>query len=196
MCFDAVSSRNSFLLNLVASVVLLTGSALNKWTALFSLSFSLIQYIEYRIWSCPSQNVVWTSRVEPALWLQTVVQTAGFMWYRNSSSLLPLLLVYIYKFASSVAYPSTDKSYKGKGGHLVWYTDASKGVFGRVSSGLLYLLGLFLPLYLALPETSFLLAYGAATFTYLYNKYNASQEFSSMWCIYGTLYPFVALWMR
>ena len=198
MCFDAESSRNAFILNFMLSTILLFGNSLDKWVAFFSISFSLIQLLEYKIWSSTTEeeNMKWTSLVEPALWLQTIVQTGSAIWAtkENTTILQILLSIMIYKFFTTK--PSKDKSYKGKGGHLVWYNDDAKGVFGNSTSGLIYLAGLFIPLYLGLPSTLWSLMYGTFSFAFLYNKYNATQEFSSMWCIYGTLYPLVRLISR
>lgn len=165
----------------------------NVWVGLFSLTFALIQVIEALIWLMREVNAdvhrfaVW---IEPALWLQCVVQCGCWSVVNASRLSLGLFATYIVLLLRSLF--STSRSagavaYPGKYGHLVWSRSSSDFVpiFHRTEA-CLYMLGLFLPL--VRTGQGLQLLVGGLTCLYNLAQYWTTNEFASEWCFMAIYY--------
>jgi len=210
MCFDWQSSLTSWAISTGASWYLYKRNKnYDRWNAGFITCFSTIQLLEAGIWKTdPSKGVtenneLLTKLILVGLSAQPLVQTYGAYVFTQETVLWYATWVFVGFLIYSIwrilkAKPGDFYSTIGSKGHLVWHSTngekGKEGVFGTWS-GVLYLLGIFIPLFFmkdygGLP----LMAIGILTAAYV--LYIAGPgEFGSMWCYTAIFYSVVALVM-
>lgn len=131
MCFTASLSRNALIFGMLSSLALLQfgkDNNENKILAYFFMFVSLMQYVEYLIWTdlnCKNGNNKLAGIIGPLLnYLQPVVLLLLILFYKNEYDTIPLLLnlIYVlYIFKQYYVYLQKDDlcSKKTKG-HLSW----------------------------------------------------------------------------
>ena len=197
MCFNKETSIGAWLISLVLAFYLyIRNKNYDRWNAGFIVTFTTIQLLEAGIWfSLETHNSnlgnIFTKCVLVVLLLQPLVQTYlgyefthAYILYVMSFVYLGLVVWAIYKVTTITAHSEI-----GVNGHLVW--SVSKYMNGIV--GVLYIAGLFLPLffmdnYKGIP----LVVVGVITALYSLIKTNM-KEFSSYWCFTAVIYGVVAL---
>jgi len=214
MCYSFESSFNNWFLILVLSACLIVNDRGNEiankidiWIALFTLTFGQIQIVEAMIWNELSKPNLDKKKISQLvsyipilLAAQPLVQSLGAYYVTKDINMLYLSFIYfvilLYQQYTSFNIDSFD-AVKGENGHLVWIRYDSKGekinIFGNSIFGLLYIIGLFLPLFF-MPDTIMkysLLAYGIASL--IFSRYYSGKEFSSYWCYIAIFYGVIAL---
>lgn len=214
MCYSFESSFNNWLLILLLSACLIVndkGDAIAKkiniWIALFALTFGQIQIIEAMIWNELKNSVVnkqslskLVSYIPILLIAQPLVQCLGAYYVTKDENMLYLSFLYVvillYQLYTSYNINNFN-AIKGENGHLVWIRYDEYGneisIFGNSIFGVLYLIGLFLPL-LWMPDVIMkysLLTYGIMSL--IFSVYYSGKQFYSFWCYIGSLYACISL---
>ena len=159
--------------------------------------FGCIQLLEKYLWKCLETNDVQTNKkltgwAHPLLWMQCIIQCLGAVYFMNKSGineghvtlLFTLTVYYIYQVFRDIR--QHEQTVIGPNGHLI----CMKGM--STMQGVMYFMGLMLPLLLTSSTSKHLLMFGAATALLCYHNYGKTGEFSSMWCLVAVLYPLVA----
>jgi hypothetical protein len=110
-------------------------------------------------------------------------------------SIIFLLIVGISLFRIGTAKKGQFHTEPGEKGHLVWEDNNSSSFIGCGIIGVLYMLGLFVPLLFMEKGKGYpLLGVGIATL--IYSLFVAGRgEFSSLWCFFSVIYAVVALFV-
>lgn len=203
MCIDAKTSISAWLICIIIAVYLWhRNQNYDRWNALFIATFTLIQLLEAGIWS-GYNNQLLTEIILVALLLQPMVQTFASYYYTESIFMKYLIIVYAIILVYTIYRVITAQqgqfySDRGPNGHMVWHDTRYPNSFlagGYSFIGVLYLIGLFVPL-LFMKDYKWvpLIIVGLGTLFYsLYMTRN--QEFSSVWCLSATLYALVAIFI-
>jgi hypothetical protein len=195
MCYSTQASITAWIISVIIGIYLWKRDhKYDRWNAGFIWSFSAIQLWEAGIWSS-SNNEIYLRLILITLMLQPLAQTFG-AWKTTSSQFLEIMVgIYILLFLYTI-YRSLTEHFSvsiGPSGHLIW--DSNKGSFlsGEypIISGL-YLVGLILGLFWALPTSIPLIIIGISTMLWSLSKVS-SREFGSYWCYISVLYSMVAL---
>lgn len=177
---------------------------------MFIVSFATIQFWEGILWLSPRDSSKSTEVgriIVPLILLtllsQPIAQTYGA--YKTSSKAGKKNDVLRVSFYIAIAlflwglYEVLTKSFSykvGENGHLVWEKNSTPGLLNSPSDiiGILYLIGLFLPLlWMEMKYAIPLLLVGAATFIFSMSRTRKTGEFSSYWCYTAVLYSLVCL---
>lgn len=206
MCYDTKSSLIAWIIAVVISLFLIhRNRSYDRWNAGFILVFSSIQLFEGGLWSTKNQSInsFITKIILVFLLLQPLMQTYLGAKYTKSNFLHMMIYIYfaiilygLYRVVTSSKgefYTNT-----GEGGHLIWNDKKHPNSFlsgGIPLIGILYFIGLFLPLMFAEKYKGIpLLLIGLLTLCYSLTKAKKG-EFSSLWCYYSVIYAVVALFV-
>lgn len=211
MCFDTQSSLTAWIIaNSISIYLWCRNKNYDRWNAGFITTFTTIQLLEAGLWSSGKDsdvNSILTSLIAVMLMAQPLVQvylgytyTKEIILYYMSFIYLALFLYAIFKVlrtssAGGASNASHYHSVVGPNGHWIWKNGSSDSVINGWVIGLLYLIGLFVPLlfmkdYRGLP----LLFVGIVTAIYSL-VISGKGEFGSMWCITAVLYSVVAIFV-
>jgi len=196
MCYDVKSSLTSWSIAVAIAIYLyIRNRNYDRWNSGFIIAFTTIQLVEAGLWSTDNKglNSLLTRLVLMVLLFQPFVQTyLGAQATKNT-----FLHIGSYIFLGIIIYgllASTNKNLRsnvGKNGHLVWHLE---GMMGGVV-GILYLLGLFVPLLFMKEGRGLpLLITGLITAAFSASK-AGTGEFSSLWCYYSVIYSVVAVFV-
>lgn len=214
MCFTAKASVSAWwIMALIALFLWYRNENFDRALSIFVLTLGLIQLIEYGIHN-NANGAQGGKALFITLWLQCLVLAIGvFIFIKvavaNGSSgqkFLELLaglnlilfavifvLALIYTFFSSAQFTAV----VGASGHIEWYRNGH-ALMGNV--GILYLIGIFVPLFLIFWYYRFanigialLIIYGILSAAYVISTY-PPEAFSSMWCYLAVGFAFLA-WM-
>jgi hypothetical protein len=117
-----------------------------------------------------------------------------------SKQFLVLTMAYFVLFIWSIIQ-ATDNNAKfqsrpGADGHLQWSRPGKVGFVGSNPAGFVYVFGLAFGLFFMLPSLfGFMLVGLGGLLVILSAKNHQGGSFASMWCLYATLYAFLALIM-
>jgi hypothetical protein len=203
MCYSTESSYNNWLLTLIGCIIVLLNynDYLSKWIAIFTLTFSQIQVFEAIAWKNIENNkddIKFNSKLLYLLYAQPLVNTLfaynlshnKFLLYLLFAICSAILYIHIYKVPINII--------KGENHHLVWLynndpidpesiIDNKKIMIDSIGL-IIYLLGLFIPIFFVNNNKIkyYLLFYFLFTYLYSYINYNKTRELSSYWCFIGT----------
>ena len=196
MCFDAPTSLFSWAVaNSIALYLWNRNLKYDRWNAAFIFTFTLVQLLEAGLWSTKqkSLNHLFTGLILLALLAQPLVQS--YMGYSQTKKRFLLILVWVYTilfiWGIFQFFTQKFKSYPGKCGHLIWESENSHLLGPFV---LLYLVGLFIPLFYMGTSGGVLILIGAITFIYSWMR-TKGKEFSSLWCFTAIAYAFAAIFL-
>ena len=198
MCYSTRSSLTAWLVSVVIAAYLWKrNKRFDRWNSLFILSFSAVQLFEAGIWSSDSERCrnLYLGLLLVALYSQPLAQTFGAWKTTGSIVLKRFIILYGFILLYTVYRIFTEKFYStvGPNGHLVWNSTGTDFITGGCKIlGVLYLIGLFLGLLWALPNSLPLIAIGAITFIWSLTQ-TSSGEFGSYWCYTAVAYSIVAL---
>lgn len=214
MCFDTKSSLIAWSVSVASAVYLYKRNRkYDRWNSMFITSFSTIQALEAGIWhyqpgstdpKAKKANEILTELILLALMSQPLAQS--YMgWLETKELVLKILSwvfigIILYSFLRIIrAKPGEFSTTIGSKGHLVWKDQKSGSFSGPMIVGLLYLLGLFVPLLYMTGRGAYgistgliLLAVGIVTAIYAW-FYAGPGEFSSYWCYAAVLYSLLAI---
>lgn len=210
MCFDSKSSLLAWTISYsIAWYLFNRNNGIDRWSAGFIIAFSTIQLLEAGIWMTTEENKndhtsenmndLLTRLVLIVLVLQPFVQS--YLGYKYSGSQLlgfytlicvAMLAWAFYRIGSSEK--GQFSSSRGSGGHMVWNDAKSSNSFlGPI--GILYMIGLFIPLFF-LPDNKGLILIAVGVITAVFSLLKAGpKEFSSYWCYSAVLYSLIALFL-
>lgn len=210
MCYSFESSINAWFYALIGSIILILFARdlrLCIWVSIFTITFTQIQVIEAIAWNNidndgSQESLESLYRYIPILlWSQPLVQS--LFGYLYSGNLLLLYLSFIFIFIIIIDLQTNDTySIKvSEQGHLIWVRKRNNKKIFILGGGdgydnlykLLYIFGIFAPLFV-IKDTLFLVGLvGYGLFSYLYTILNYNiDEFNSMWCYYAVNYITVA----
>lgn len=204
MCFDPNSSLLAWVISYsIAYYLFYRNRRYDRWNAAFILAFSLIQLLEAGLWTTiydnnAQMNDLLTRLVFIALLIQPFVQSYMGATYTSSQMLYVLAFIYflliIYGLYSiGASKPGQYNTTVGQNGHLVW-NNGNGGLFNGWT-GILYLLGLFVPLFF-MDKSAWIPLVTVAAITAAWSLYSSStSEASSMWCMAAVAYSIVALFV-
>lgn len=206
MCYDKESSLSSWVVaNVIAIYLFSRNKNYDRWNAGFIAVFTTIQLLEAGIWWSIDQkspnysNELLTKFILLVLLLQPVAQSYLGAKLTRSTTLYYIalacfgVLVWTLFFRMGTSSPGQFSSSKGPGGHLVWSDSKTNNFLGGWGITLLYLVGLFAPLFFAKNYKGLpLVIVGLATAFYS-TVIAQPGEFGSLWCYYGVIYSLVAL---
>lgn len=204
MCFDANSSLLAWVISYsIAYYLFYRNRRYDRWNAAFILVFSLIQLLEAGLWTSlidanTSMNDLLTRLVFIVLLLQPLVQSYMGATYTKAQILYVLAVIYLAMlvwglYQISISKPGQYHTSVGAKGHLVW-NNGSGGLFGGVT-GILYLIGLFAPLFF-MDKRAWIPLVSVAVLTAAYSWYmTRGKEASSFWCLSAVAYAIVALFV-
>lgn len=209
MCFDKQSSFLAWSLSCsIAFYLYKRDRGYDKWNAGFIISFATIQLIESGLWLTVENdnkgiNSLLTKIILLTLVSQPLVQTYLGYKYTKSDILGILSFVFagimLWSILRVVKSPNSDfSSTVGPNGHLVWEDSSNKSNFmGNSFVGIMYLLGLFIPLMIGMQYRSkevFLIAVGICTAIYSL-LYAGPKQFNSYWCFTAVAYSIAAIFV-
>lgn len=208
MCFDMQSSLLGWTLAYSISVFLYyRNQNYDRWNAAFIICFSTIQFLEAGLWldiDSPSSNNgnindLLTRLILLTLLAQPLVQ--NYMGYINTKE--PILMLTSFVFLGGLVWagwrvgtskPGQFSSAPGPNGHLVWSDSKSPNFLGGIM-GMIYVAGLFIPLFFMKEwKGAALIAIGVIT-AVLSLMFTSKGEFASYWCYAAVLYAIVALFV-
>jgi len=204
MCFDPNSSLLAWVISYsIAYYLFYRNRRYDRWNAAFILVFSLIQLLEAGLWTTvyddnQAMNDLLTRIVLIILLLQPFVQSYMGATYTKSQILYVLTFIYFLLliwgfYRITVSKSGQFQTSVGPNGHLVW-NDGSGGMFNGWS-GILYLAGLFVPLFF-MDKAAWIPLVSVAALTAVWSWYSTKGlEFSSMWCVSAVAYSIVALFV-
>lgn len=209
MCFSSKASFSAFAILVCVSLILFVRNKnYDRYIAPFIFALSLIQLVEFGIHNGNVGKNTAGASLYIILWLQCFVLFLGvFLFMKNEAQSTERTLLkttgkiftFIYGIILVFAVISVFTIYKGSfsgspgpSGHIEWYKN---GGFLLGNLGILYLAGIFLPLFLlflyflksdknnclASGGTLLLLLYGIFSFIFVRLNY-PENAFSSMWC--------------
>lgn len=204
MCFDPNSSLLAWVISYsIAYYLFYRNRRYDRWNAAFIIVFSLIQLLEAGLWTTvyddnAAMNDLLTRMVLIVLLLQPLVQSYMGATYTKAQVLYVLAFIYfllliwgVYRIA--VSKPGQFNTTVGPNGHLVW-NDGKGGMFNGWS-GILYLAGLFVPLFF-MDKSAWIPLVSVAAITAGWSWYSTKGlEFSSFWCVSAVSYAIVALFV-
>lgn len=206
MCFSFESSFGAWLIAVIIAIYLFyRNRRYDRWNAAFIFTFTLIQLLEAGIWSNKTNedtnncglDDMYVAMILLVLTLQPLVQTYCGYRYTKSTLLLYLMFALMVILVTNIIRVSSNKnkffSTVGKNGHLVWNVKNEKysQFLGNFPVPLLYLIGLFLPLFYQ-NNGIFLLLVGGITAAFSFSR-ASTKEFGSLWCYTAVAYAFVSL---
>ena len=191
MCYSFHSSLIGWLVGTGASIYMLSQPDIyNNWISLFILTYSQIQIFEAILWSSLEKkdiNSYTTSIIPYLLLVQPLINS--YMGYQitNEKILYYMSLFYIFLilYYAFITRNSTYETIISKNGTLDWnrYEGEQKVQFlGNAFVGVVYLLGLFIPLFFIPNVTMRYIAITYAFVTFFYMLYIYRSELSSRWC--------------
>lgn len=206
MCFDMQSSLLGWTLAYSISVFLYyRNQNYDRWNASFIICFSTIQLLEAGLWLdrvSPSNNSVndlLTRLILITLLTQPLVQ--NYMGYVNTKE--PILMLTSFVFLGGLVWagwrictskPGQFASSPGPNGHLVWSDTQSPTFLGGIM-GMIYLAGLFIPLFF-MKEWKGVALITIGILTAIYSlMFTSKGEFASYWCYAAVLYAIAALFV-
>ncbi len=200
MCYSTESSLIAWVISVVIGCYLWNRNRkYDRWNASFIWTFSAVQLWEAGIWSTTgkSQQNLYLKLLLLTLFAQPLMQSYSG-WQATGSPTLKiltgiLLLVWFYTLYRTF----TEQFYASQGphGHLVWHSDSGSFYAGKMPAlGILYLLGIFLPLLWMLPKSILLLAIGIATLFWSLSQVSIG-EFGSYWCYVAVAYSITAVYI-
>jgi hypothetical protein len=224
MCYSTRSSFIAWFIAVGIAIYLYNRNKnYDRWNAMFIFTFTLIQLLEGLLWSTSSQklNNILTIFVLIVLLLQPLVQSKAGADATNNKWLEMMIYLYVivllYGLFYIYRYGKNFYTSVGESGHLVWHFEhrpfediprakfPARGKFQVDSQcesdnilkgpiGLLYLMGLFIPLLFAGWKGLPLLLTGI--FTAIYSlRIAGKDEFSSLWCYYSVIYAVIAIFV-
>ena len=196
MCFSAESSIIAWMISVIIACYLwYRNRNHDRWNAGFIITFSLVQLWEAGIWSGKNPSIM-LQLILVSLFAQPLIQTYGASTsYPNSKVLKTLIGVYLLLLVYALYRAMTEQFYAtiGPHGHIVWNSQQGSFVTGEYPIiGILYLLGLFIGLFWALPQSWSLITIGVLTFVFAQSRANTG-EFNSYWCFTAVAYSVAAL---
>ncbi|MDB4769361.1 hypothetical protein OAG24_00200 [bacterium] len=213
MCFSIESSLSAWLVSVVASVILINKGTKNndyftrEWLPAFILVFSTIQLLEAGIWaSFDNKNL--TKLIFLGLLAQPLTQSYMGSKDPNITSEVHAQILKVMTFVFSgvmiwgiwKSMTSSFSSHVGNNGRLVWNVDGSS--LSNSFPGILYLIGIVLPLLFVKPiERSLpLIMVGIATFIFSWYQTRdsvsgKSEGFGSYWCFSAIAFSLTALFV-
>lgn len=210
MCFDMQSSLLAWTLAYTISIFLYyRNQNYDRWNAAFIISFATIQFLEAGLWlgieaPSPSEsksgiNDLLTRLVLLTLMTQPLVQ--NYMGYVSTKE--PILKLTSFVFLGTLIWtgwrlwrsePGQFSTAPGPNGHLVW-SDSKSPVFLGGIMGMIYVAGLFIPLFFMNEwKGATLIAIGVIT-AILSLLFTSKGEFASYWCYAAVLYAIAALFV-
>jgi len=195
MCYDYKSSIIAWLVGSGASVYMLANPDIYYiWIPLFILTYSQIQILEAFLWKSLNDkeaNGYVTNLIPYFLLLQPLVNSyAGYKTTNENvlyyMTIMYILLILYYAMITKQSTYQTSVNNKNEG--LIWDRYDQDGnktmLLGNGLIGILYLLGLFIPLlYIPDPTTRYTVTTFAIV-TFLYSLYNYGKDLSSRWCYF------------
>lgn len=202
MCFSFESSLTAWIISNAISLYLFNrNKKYDRWLSGFITVFSTVQLLEAGLWCTKSKDInsLLTKLIFIALLLQPLVQTYLGSIYTGSNILFYMSFVFLGLLIWGILRCGKYYSTIGPNGHQVWRFksgDHTSGLFGGsygYIAGLLYLIGIFVPL-LFLPYSKSLPLIGVGLLTLLYSLYNSSTgEFGSLWCFTAVFYSIISV---
>lgn len=210
MCFDKDSSLLAWTLSYTIAWYLFNRNKnFDRWNAGFIIAFATIQVLEAGLWANnddgknPDINGVLTKLILLTLVFQPFFQT--YLGYKYTKSNLLKMMTFIYVGIIMWTLMRLWKSKQGQfssapgpNGHMVWTDSAKPNDFlGGKMIGLLYFIGLFLPLLYMTGyggRGAFLIAIGVITAIYSM-IFAGGKEFSSYWCFSAVAYSIASIFV-
>lgn len=198
MCYDVKTSLTAWGIAITIAVYLyIRNKNYDRWNSGFIIAFTTMQLVEAGLWSTHNKklNEVLTRLVLMVLLFQPFIQTyLGAQATKNTFLHLMsyvFLGIIVYGLIASANSSLNLRTTTGKNGHLVWHLEGMMG--GAV--GILYLLGLFIPLLFMKEGRGLpLLVTGLITAAFSATK-AGTGEFGSLWCLYAVIYAVVAIFV-
>ena len=198
MCYSAPASFTALIISVGIAIWLWNRNRkYDRWNALFIISFAMIQLWEGLIWMGYDSSVM-VSLILLTLLTQPLAQSYGGWKTLHNPSLEWMFYGYVMLLIYGFYLVSTRGHYSsvGKHGHLKWNSFTSEkrsGLFPGMI-GIVYLIGLFLPLLFAWREMWPLLIVGGLTAYYSMIS-SSSGEFGSKWCYFAVIYSITAIFI-
>lgn len=234
MCFDKDSSLLAWTISYtIAMFLFYRNRNFDRWNAGFIICFATIQLLEAGLWSVYEEKTknehskeitdLITRLILIALVTQPLFQTyLGYKHLPKENAISDGLKLMCFVFIGILLWsfyriwkskPGEFSSQPGPNGHMIWtdskYPNNFLGGAGGIMIGVLYFIGLFVPL-LAMAYFSsgtavnkgplgvygplLLLLVGITTAIYSL-KYAAPKEFSSYWCFVAVAYSLTSLFV-
>lgn len=211
MCYSYQSSIVSWLVASASSIYMLANpEQYYTWIPLFILTFTQIQIFEAVIWASMGANNGANQYVTALLPYLLLAQPLvnSYLGYKTTNEQVLKDLSYVFAIVIVVYYFMTKGSTYittiGKNGRLVWnrYAGSSGTVAGSnvnvafLGNGLiiiLYLVGLFMPMFYIPDKTMRMIAILYTLGTLLFTMYSYKEEMSSMWCYMAVWISLLAL---
>lgn len=192
MCFSTEASLIAWTISIIIAIYLWRRNRkYDRWNAAFICSFAMIQLWEAGIWFNGVENTdLWVKLIAITLATQPLVQTMGAYYSTDKPQLLGIAsLLYAFILLITVCYTLIYKysATVGSNGHLVWKSPVSIPLLP-----IIYLIGLFLGLFYAMPEMLPLLLVGIGTLLFSISRVSTG-EIGSYWCYTAVAYSIVAV---
>ena len=206
MCFDTQSSLLAWSITYSIGVYLyFRNKNYDRWNAAFIMAFATIQLLEAGIWESIYRkkielNDLLTRLILLTLMAQPLIQSYMGYRYTKESILALMSWVFLGLFIWAIYRIGTSNSgqfgsTQGPHGHLIWNDAKSPNFLGGWWVGVLYILGLFIPLFFMKEHKGFvLLSIGVIT-AILSLLVTTKGEFSSYWCYTTVVYAIAALFV-
>lgn len=204
MCFSAELSKRSLSVGIFSGVALILFSddkhrAINNFLGVFFIFISIVQYIEYLIWTdlqCTNGNNEVAGTMGPLMiYLQPVVLCALAMCFlkNNKNELLRNIILsinvcyFIYVIYKYQKFMKQDNiCTKIVDGHLKWS-------WNDITSNLFYSIVLFANILYFLNDTIGYVAFGLTYFYLFISTIGFSNHIGESWCYLSTSTPLVIL---
>lgn len=192
MCYDYKSSIIAWLIGSGTSAYMLSNpDTYYNWIPLFILTYSQIQILEAFLWTNlndQESNGYVTALMPYFLLIQPLMNS--YLGYKSTNEdvlyYLTLMYTFLILYYAIISKQSTYQSTVGIHGTLVWrrYNSDGKEVMflGNRIIAILYLLGLFIPLFYIPDPTMRYTATSFALITFAYMLYYYGKDLSSRWC--------------
>jgi len=192
MCYDYKSSIIAWLIGSGSSIYMLSNPDIyNNWIPLFILTYSQIQILEAFLWKSLDDmeaNGYVTSIIPYFLLIQPLMNS--YLGYKTTNNDILYYMTLIYTlliiYYAIISKQSTYQSTVGIDGSLVWrrYDNSGKEgmLLGNWIIAILYLLGLFIPLFFIPDPMMRYTATSYAIITFAFMLYYYGKDLSSRWC--------------
>lgn len=198
MCYDSDTSRNAFVISMIASAILFVQPRKEfKIIALMSAYIGIMQAFDYVFWTSPPPSLANEYLTKIGAWisyLQPFVLYLLLRVYKGTLSATSTALAWLY-FVAVAMYliPNwTQLKYTTVEPHtspsLSWKWQQFKGV---EALAFFYVIVTFYLVYreMSSPMNVFLILLILGTFGWSYYKQRSKSSTARFWCYYGSFYP-------
>jgi len=213
MCWNAPVSIITWVTSIIgAGLLIKRGTRTDIWNALFVLTFSSIQLLEFFMWidqSCSGINQIATKIALVVLWLQPLSQCIGWLYASNDKKYVNYILIPIVTYSLCALYTmirvikaGDTCSKPAKCFSLHWNFNKASSLSpttGNWKACILYGIGMLGPLFFQKPITrrvTLIIVNVVSLLLLCLYYWPKGESVSSMWCFTSNVYVWLAYFIK